>query len=213
MGKHRALSRLGPRLAAPVALFAVSACMLVFSLSASADTCDPTTDPTCQPAPTATDTTTTDPAPTTAATTTTTTAVVTTTTTTAAVTTTTTTTAATGGGGSTGGGSTGGGSSGGGSSGGGASTSKAVPTSARPTASASAAASASHGSTAAANQKGGVEALAVTGGPRMPSAMMAASTAGIVIAFVVAIMFLVRERRLQRQEAEDAEADYWADYR
>jgi hypothetical protein len=41
---------------------------------------------------------------------------------------------------------------------------------------------------------------------------MAASTAGIVIAFIVAIMFLVRERRLLRQEMEAAEANYWTSY-
>jgi hypothetical protein len=44
---------------------------------------------------------------------------------------------------------------------------------------------------------------------------MLGSTGGIILAFVVAMAFLIRERRLLRREAEDDEDDdgYWSDYR
>ena len=45
---------------------------------------------------------------------------------------------------------------------------------------------------------------------------MLGGTAGIFFAFLIALIFLVRERRLLREEADDEDDDdtgYWRDYR
>jgi len=129
-----------------------------------------------------------------------------------------------GGGGSSGDGSSGGGSSGGGSGGGGSDGGSAgggftggggltAPAPAVPSASAGlptipptlAAGSGASGSP--------VRELATTGGNTMPSAMLLGTTAAILVAFAVSVAFLIRERRLQREELEELELDHWRNYR
>jgi hypothetical protein len=120
---------------------------------------------------------------------------------------------AAGGGGGSGGS---GGGSGGGSRGGSGGGAVALPTPAPIAASVSPAypslsatpASSSAGATQAASRD-----LAQTREDTMPSAMLLGSTAGILIAFVVAVAFLIRERRLQREELEELELEHWRTYR
>jgi hypothetical protein len=46
-----------------------------------------------------------------------------------------------------------------------------------------------------------------------PSLLMLGSTAGILVAFLTALIVLVHERRLLRRQADDYDDVYWADYR
>jgi hypothetical protein len=47
----------------------------------------------------------------------------------------------------------------------------------------------------------------------LPSAMMLGSTGGILVAFVISVVFLLRERRMLKNERADDELDYWTGYR
>jgi hypothetical protein len=47
----------------------------------------------------------------------------------------------------------------------------------------------------------------------MPSGMVLGSTAGILVAFVVSIAFLFRERRALARERDEDELDHWKHYR
>ncbi|MBX6752220.1 MAG: hypothetical protein IRY85_21595 [Micromonosporaceae bacterium] len=55
--------------------------------------------------------------------------------------------------------------------------------------------------------------LAASGESTMPSPVMLGSTAGILVAFAVSVGFLIRERRLHREELEERELDHWRSYR